>query len=339
MEKLIKTIKIVIASIAVSLLAGVIWLSFVDGSFEISKSIDIDKTPIEVRQTVTSLDKWPEWSPWLNTGSAPQSKVETDKTNESNTLKWNHILAGNVVVTSTTKIIADTINQPLTFTEPFNCNANIEWITENTENGTKVNMTIKGKLPFLYRAIARRLETILFMDIDRSLNLLKDYCENGKTGYSIVIEGIVKQPSFTYAGIKSDCHIDNLDSTMQNSFELLTKISQLNDINPLGTLSIYYDFGINADYTCSFTSAVIINEKVAIQKLETGRIKETKALKIRYSGDYKHLINAWASGLTYIRAKGIKQRMKINPYEIYVNTDANSESPEEWVTELYIPVR
>lgn len=73
--------------------------------------------------------------------------------------------------------------------------------------------------------------------------------------------------------------------------------------------------------------------------LVSGKIKSSKTLKISYTGDYKHLGNAWVTGLTYLRAKGLKVRKRIPPYEIYIHTDANSSAPQEWKTELYIPIR
>jgi len=336
----VKTIRIIILSILVSIGAIALWLFIIDGSFSTERTITINENPQTIANKISTLGRWDEWSPWLNTGTESQ----TQSISPDSILSFNHILGGRVRLTKPAiKKVGEgyELNQTLNFDKPFECQSQITWTITPADSGSATNMVISGTLPFWYRALTQRLETILYMDVFRSLNLLKDYIELGYVESQTHIEGISTNPQLHYVGIRNSCQVEELDSTMQETFIELTRMMQLNGIEESGTLSCYYDFGINAEKKCEFLCAAIIDKPLenSPASMETGKIKESKVLKIKYNGDYRHISNAWVSGLTYIRAKGLKIRKNVPPHEIYINTDANSQSPNEWQTELYIPVR
>ena len=341
MQQTLKILKILFSSIAIFFAAMLVWLSFLDGQFRVSQTVTINHSKEEIGRIVHQLQTWESWSPWLNSGVTPNT------VHQGCNLTWQHILAGEVLLTNMEHkkgTQTDTIVQTLNFGKPFECSTLLQWqICQVDSTTSTVQLTMAGSLPFQYRYLARRMETILFMDLDRSMKLLKDYVENGVINSKITIEGISQQPDRYLIGLKNRCTSQALDSAMHETFVELTRLLELNNIPITQTLSCYYDFGINANKQCEFMCAAITPEPIKKAEIPTalvsGKIKGSKTLKINYTGDYKHLGNAWVTGLTYIRAKGLKVRRRIPPYEIYIHTDANSSAPQEWKTELYIPLR
>ncbi len=342
MHQTIKVLRILISSITIFGVAMLFWLLFIDGHFIARQNITIHHSKDSIGATIMNLESWQTWSPWLNSGIEASPKVDALGT----TITCKNILGGDIRISDTKMskgLQVDTIHQKLSFTKPFKCEATLQWhIRAIDSTASTVELSIQGDLAFQYRYLARRTETILFMDLDRSLKLLSDYIESGSINSSIIIEGIDLQPARDLIGIRNSCPAHALDSAMQETFLELTRLLELNNIPVKKTLSCYYDFGINANKRCEFFCAIIVdaNSRQDLPTpLESARIKSSKALKISYTGDYKHLANAWVTGLTYIQGKGLKVRKRIAPYEIYVHTDANSSAPQNWKTELYIPMR
>ena len=343
MHQAIKILRILLLSIATFIVAMLCWLYFIDGHFTIRQSITIQQSKNNIVDTIMNLKSWETWSPWLNSGIESDAKI--DETTKE--LSWKNILGGDLLI-SKSKICegikTDTIQQKLRFSKPFHCETTLQWIISRIDStSSTVELSIEGDLSYQYRYLARRVETILFMDLDRSLKLLADYVENGTINSTITIDGIEDQPERELIGIKNSCPSHLLDSAMQETFLELTRVLELNNIPRKNTLSCYYDFGINVNKQCEFMCAIIVNDSMKISALPAPlnyeKIKESKTLKISYTGDYKHLANAWVTGLTYIQGKGLKVKRRIAPYEIYVHTDANSSAPQNWKTELYIPIR
>lgn len=339
-----KIFKIFLASVAIFIVAILFWLTLLDGHYSVSHSITIHAPKDSIAKIVNNLQKWEEWSPWMNTGVEVKGQVTQRDGREQ--IVWQHVLTGNTRMTNLTDSIiqeARVVSQQIEFERPFMSYPLMTWkLTDTGNSEVKVDYSLSGEVPFIYRFVVPRLTTILSMELDRSLSLLKDYVETGQVHATISIEGITTQEDIEFIGINNSSVSHSVDSVMQETFMELNKTLEIKNIPAGNTLSCYYDFGINADKRCEFTCAVMTNDSVKDSlppPLVRGKIKGSKTLKIKFKGDYKHLTNAWATGLIYIRAKGLKPKKRIPPYEIYIQTEANSMMPGQWETELYIPVR
>lgn len=347
MHQTYKIIKILVSSTVIFIAAFLAWLSFLDGHFSITQAIAVKQPKDTITNIINHLEGWEAWSPWMDSGIEHNGRYTPRDGKGRASLHWEHILAGSTTITNTDLIIGekkDTINQLLQISKPFPCQIALEWhIKETGEESTSMQLTISGTLPFLYRFLARRMETILSMDMMRSLKLLKDYAELGNVASHVSIVGFTRQEDFQLIGLHGSCPSHALDSAMQETFLELTRLLELNNMAYTKTVSCYYDFGINANKECQYLCGVIAATTPCTSALPapltTTKIKGTKTLKISYTGEYRHLDNAWVTGLTYLRAKGFKARKRIPAYEVYVLTDATTPAPHEWRTELYIPVR
>ncbi len=68
-----------------------------------------------------------------------------------------------------------------------------------------------------------------------------------------------------------------------------------------------------------------------------GEFPACEAYEVTHSGPYRHLGNAWSSGMMHARAKVFKQSKKIHPFETYGNNPETT--PEnELITNVYFPI-
>lgn len=60
--------------------------------------------------------------------------------------------------------------------------------------------------------------------------------------------------------------------------------------------------------------------------------------KVRHTGPYRHLGNAWAAGYSYARAKVFAENKNGPHFEIY-ESDRAQVPEDEVVNELYLPIK
>lgn len=98
------------------------------------------------------------------------------------------------------------------------------------------------------------------------------------------------------------------------------------------TMAIYHDQEFDPAYS-DIELAVGITEREKADFVMQGRLCATTIHKGPYSG----LPDAYGAVVAWINAEGYK--MDGMPYEIYVKTQFDKLPPEEWVTEIYFPVK
>ena len=70
----------------------------------------------------------------------------------------------------------------------------------------------------------------------------------------------------------------------------------------------------------------------------TGTQPDVTTYRVRHTGPYHHLGNAWAAGMMHGRAKRFNQNKSVPPFEIYENEPKEVE-PNDLVTVVHLPVK
>ena len=70
----------------------------------------------------------------------------------------------------------------------------------------------------------------------------------------------------------------------------------------------------------------------------SGAIPSAKTYKLRHTGSYKHLGNAWSTMYNMVQNKEIKPVKGFHPFELYINTPEDTKE-EELVTDIYFAVK
>ena len=169
--------------------------------------------------------------------------------------------------------------------------------------------------------------------------MLKDYLETGSVHSKLDFPGIEKFKGFNYVGIKTQCTIAGIGEAMEKDFGRLREALNREDASLDRIFSIYHKWDM-VKGTAEYTSGCPIKKvpENLPRDLFSTNFPTVDAYKVVHTGPYRHLGNAWASGMMHGRAKLFKQSKKIHPFETYGN-DPKQTHENELVTNIHFPVQ
>lgn len=308
-------------------------------AFNVVSSINIDAPTSRVRDVLADYETWPSWSPWLI--MEPDSKLTYKGT--AGELGHGYDWSGDKVGAggmTTTALDANRMESDLRFLKPFKSQADVAFDFESVgDNETKVTWYMDSSLPFFMFFMVNKMKAMIGMDYDRGLRMLKDYVEKGSVPSGVSVEGIVDVPAVTYAGTRHNTSMDNISDSMAKAFHSVYEATSQSGAEMIGMpFSIYNNMDIVSG-SCAYTAAIpIANSNSAISGASVAERPACKALKIVHTGPYRHLGNAWATGMSDMRHGKMKPNKQVPPFEVYVN-DPDETAESALITEVYMPVR
>jgi len=298
--------------------------------FKIEKSIEINAPAARVRSAIQDYQQWSTWSPWLC--MEPEASIDCQgvAATVGHTYSWEGHMVG-VGRMELTEIVDNIDKMHLTFLKPFKSTASVEFeTTEIDADTTQVNWRMDSGLPFFLFFMVGTMKTMIGMDYDRGLRLLKEYVETGAVTSKTEIIGIVDAPAINYAGVSGASDLADISESMQQSFTQLENLTEGKTTDDYAG-AIYTNMNLKNQH-CQYTVFAPVDDTTA-----SASIKSCRALKVVHTGSYQHLGNAWATANTWQRHKKLKRSKRPHPFELYRNNPEHVAA-SELVTEIYLPV-
>lgn len=308
----------------------------------VEKSIRINAPLETVKAAIENFSVWPAWSPWLI--SEPDATVTVHGTagQTGHSYDWN----GDLVGSGSMKIESITggrQNMDLQFLRPFKSQAKVAMEIQQDGATTAVSWIMDSSLPFFLFYMTGMMRSMIGMDYERGLKMLKAYCETGKVDSRIEIIGVVDTPECRFVGYDTSSGLNSMAESMAESLPRIAKQAESTGLTPNASAigAIYNDMNIKSDY-CDYTAIVPVVESLDSIKLSdgfrSGTLGGCKALKVIHHGAYEFLPNGWSAAFSYQRNKKLKLLKKQKPYEFYPDDPATTPAAE-LKTEIYIPVK
>ncbi|MEL6669059.1 MAG: SRPBCC family protein [Bacteroidota bacterium] len=302
----------------------------------IKRSTDIAAPPSKIFSTLNDYHTWRAWSPWLI--SEPEAKV--DVATDGKYYEWlgNRTGAGNMRIASESP--DSDLDMDLTFLKPWKSKAKTSFHIEATDTGSRVSWEMNSSLPFFLFWMKKQTEAFIGSDYERGLAMLKDYVEDGEAHSKLEFAGIEDFPGTQYVGIRRSSSKENFQKDMSGDFGRLMDWFKESGIEPSGPgASIYHKWDMvrgTMEYTALFpvTSA----SATLPDGFMLGNIPAVKTYRLRHTGSYDHLGNAWSTLMMMERNKEFKKSKVADGFEVY-RTMPGETPMHEQVTDLYYPVR
>ena len=337
MKKILFTI---LAVVVIAMGALSIWLATLEGSFDVKRSIVVNKANTDVFALIQDFNQWQSWSPWLC--MEPEAKVEITGSgrNVGDSYAWKGELVGAGNMKHLKIVEGKYMEQDIVFEEPMESKSTVYWEFENVNDSTtKVIWGMKGEMPFFARFMTNMMDPMIGMDYERGLKMIKDLAEKGYVASKVEIIGLVEALPFSYMGERTQSSFEELENIMEPAFVRVTEYGMSQSLNFDKALTVYHDFDF-INKSCDLTMGIPVKDtSVVVHPFVGGVVPKTKALKIKFTGDYEHVGNAWATAMTYSRIHKLSENKAIPSYEFYLTDPAVEPDSRKWVTEVYIPVK
>jgi predicted transcriptional regulator YdeE len=302
----------------------------------INKSIEIDVPVNKVYQTISDFHTWTSWSPWL----IMEQDAEVDVSDDGKSYSWNGKRVGSGEMSVRAEDVDKRVDMDLTFLKPWKSHAKVWWELNEQGGKTKVSWLMNSSIPWFMFWMKNMMTTLVGMDYDRGLNMLKDFIESGDVPTKLETEEDVVFEGTKYVGIRTECSMHDIGAAMEKDFAKLNEWIENEHIEPSGYLfSQYHKWDLSKGMT-HYTSGIPVQQLP--QQLPpgfmTGEIPPVKLYRIKHTGAYRHIGNAWSLGQNLARGKVFKSSKKIHPFETYAN-DPGKTPENELVTYINFPLR
>lgn len=295
----------------------------------VSKSIDINAPKDKIKSVLTDFSQWRPWSPWMVL--EPEATMSIAPDGKSYSWEGNRVGSGEMKRLSEE---GDRINFDLMFLKPWKSHATPYFLLDEKNGTTTVTWNMDSSMPFFMFFMTKMMETMIGMDFERGLKMLKDYMEKGEVRAELEFIDKEDFKGTKYIGIRKTVSMDKMGEEMQKDIDAIGQ--QLMDSGLLNDLVFtqYHKFkmvkGI-AEYTTAF--GVTDYPDNLPDGWIKGELPAKKLRTVRLKGSYDHLGNAWSAVQNIMRSKGVKPDRSFHPVEFYRNSPAEV-SEEELITDV-----
>lgn len=302
--------------------------------YSVSREKIIAGSSVNILKNIVSFNHWSSWSPWACLDPDTKSDCRDDY------MSWESKLtgAGNMqrIAHNDTSV-----NIALEFIKPFKSKANVTFNVENVaENSSKITWTMESKLPLFLIFFKKLFQAMIGRDFERGLTRLKYLVETGQVPCQIeYIDTPQSVDTFTMAGVDADCTLANIGNSMHQSFDNLRDLTAKTSIIPLKMICQYNKMSLiksSFDYTAA---AVYTGDITNPNGLTLKTIPAHKAIKVILRGNYDFMGDAWSGIYCHLRGLKLKANKKVAPYDVYIKGPMDTVNPNEYVTEVYLPVK
>lgn len=309
--------------------------------FHIQRSVDIDAAIGDVYSRVSDFSTWKIWSPWLCQEPECPVRIAGDPGMAGHAQAWDGRRIGAGEMTLALARPDRELRYDLSFLRPWKSRATAGFTFGEADGGTRVTWSMQGQLPVFLFFMKKRMSAWIGCDYERGLNMLKELSETGRVPSRIEVLGVEERDGFHYTGLKDACAIEAVGPSMEANFERLGAALADGTLDPPDLMfSLYHRFDM-ADRHCEYTAACGYSrrpEQPPPQGMVQGDIPGHRALKVRHTGPYRHLGNAWAAAMACQRSEKLRINKGVPMYEVYVS-DPRETDEAEIETAIFIPVK
>lgn len=305
-------------------------------SLKVERSITINASAQEVYTAINDFNKWIKWSPWLIMD--PEAQVDIAEDGNSYSWKGMRVGEGNMKIRSEKK--DEQITFDLNFLKPWKSVSSTHFVLSEANGNTEVTWSMNSSLPFFLFWMKKMMSAYVGADYERGLEMLKVFVEEGEINSKLDFEGFSVDEGCQWIGITTACDLAIVGTQMEADYAMIGAFLEENqDLVAGNNFTIYHKWDMVRSRV-SYTAAIPVNKVPdnLPQNFTAGGIPSTKVYKLRHTGGYKHLGNAWSAGYAMMRNKEFKHLKKIDPFEVYHNNPKETKD-KDLITVLHFPAK
>ncbi|MGR5236663.1 SRPBCC family protein [Vibrio alfacsensis] len=297
-------------------------------SYQVSRSIEIEKTQIEIIDYLKDFQNWPEWSPWIILEPNCDLTFSDDQGHVGAGFQWNGIRVGTgaVVLESTQE---HRLDMELHFFRPLKSQAKVTFLVTPISNGSLVEWQMQSRVPWFLFFLRDMFKSLVAMDYERGLRMLKSQLETGQVLSELIEIGSRKQNEIHYVGLTGEGATKELGPVMQQHVARLFELVAQEKLTVKGELFCFYlSMDVKRGYFEFITCLPVEAGTRVGGDFVTGTIPACDTFVVEHQGEYAFLGNAWSMAMSLTRHDGIKVKRQPLGIERYLNNPNETDKAD-----------
>ncbi len=320
-------------------LAGLVYLTSLDGSYQVRRSQLINADIETVFDKVRDFKSWAEWNPWLM--HEPQTKLEFSDNcmDEGGFYTWDGQWVGAGLLRHETFDCPHRIDQHLEFTRPFKSVCSVGFEFDRKDGQTEITWVMRGKMPFLFRFMTQKTKDMIAKDYELGLAMLNGRLDSNANRPEIRFEGDVTLAPFhsLCKGFEGAQH--EMERAMEFGFPKLEDyIVQTHGIITGSPFTAYHKVNLKTlTFVCDM--AIPVAEGIEPGEYELKDLGGGQFYKVCLKGSYEFLGSAWYAAIAHVKMLKLKYDSQRASLEVYENDPRTVSSINELETTLYVAIK
>ncbi len=336
--KILKTIGIGLLGVIVLL---VIISFFLPRKVHVERSIEINGNPQSAFVLINNLKNWEQWSPWHKLD--PNTKWTFSETAEGTGAWYNWTSENKNVGNGKLTILESKENEHIKTQLDFEgmSPAFADYIFTPTDNGYKLTWTMDSDMGMnpIGKFFGLMMDAMIGPDYEKGLKSLKELAEAGPQKETIGGFDFEERemPAMMVAGIAETVKMSDFSSAkFAGWFGSIGKTLETSKIKPVGPpMTIYYRY--DKESTDMEAAMPVESKGKDVGTVKFHDIAATKALVVKYMGDYSKTEAVYNAAFEYMGKKGMKENGA--PMEIYITDPMMEKDTAKWLTEIVFPIK
>jgi hypothetical protein len=291
------------------IVAVLVYMGRYSGRLRVTETRIIDAPLAAVRARVLDLQRWGDWSPWL------ESDVEPLRSAADGTR----------------------IEQRMRLKKPFPLRGRSAWQLAEVQGKTEATWSLRGRVAFSMRAFAATVQGAIALDFRHGLDRLAALVEPAAAArYAISFEGVREVAALRYAWIAHEGPIGELGAAIGRVVGEVRAALARHGVAATGEpIGVYVK--TNVKWRTSMCRFGVPIGAVEVEGLEVATLPTQRAFCARLQGSRAQLEIAWYLVMQRLSAEGLKPDLRVAPFERYLGGTDHGDSNEA-VTELHLAV-
>ena len=325
--------------IGVIILAGLIYLASLDGSYEVRRSLLMDVDAQTVFDKVRDFKTWKDWSPWLLHEPETSLTFSENYTQEGGSYSWDGKRVGAGKLTHKKFAAPQRIDEEIEFIRPFKSVCKVWWEFVEQNGQTEVSWCMQGRMPFLLRFMTIMTSSMIAKDYALGLAMLRGQLDKTAERPVIDFQGTTERDAQSALVIPFAGELAEMVKVRQEGFPKLTDHVESSHGTPTGPpFTAYHEVNLQKMFfRCDL--ALPVSADADKGEFQYKDFAGGKYFKVTLQGSYEFLELAWYSAMSHLRMIKLKRDKSRPSYEVYENDPRAVVSTNEILTTLYMPIR
>ena len=329
-----KVLKIILLILVVVIGGALIWLSTLNGTYDVNRSVTIHASANDAYAAVSDLATWPKWGVWFEKDSTMVTRYNEQTQGLGAWYTWTgsdgkgrlEIIEVDPGASMKTQIDFEGMGSSYGY-----------WTFEPTEGGTKVTWGMTGEMPFLARYMASKMDQFVGADFEAGLENLKDFVENktlkkATAGYEFTEMQL--NPMDIYY-VHHEVSWDEISSALYaSSYGAIGNYLAEDAANMTGMPMVIYQEWEKENKTTAMDIAMpCASDKPGNDEVLKGKSYEGTVLKTTYYGAYDAMEPVYNAADAFMMTNGYAQNGPVT--EVYITDPGSQPDTTHWATEIY----
>ena len=321
--------------LALVILAALIWLACLDGRFRVERNFEIAAPAQFTFEAVADLKSWPEWSPWLLHEPDAEIGFSDDCRRPGGYYTWNGKRLGSGKLSHLELLPYSRIEQQIEFLRPYRSCNRITWGFEDRGEKTLASWEMSGRMPFLLRFMASKMEPAIGRDFELGLALLNGYVNADADHPAIVFGEAEDLEDFSYWAIPCNGKLRQLEAARPSAIDTLYRAA---DGKTGLALTLYHRFDpYQGDYRAEI--AIPVAATTPASNYTQREFVGGRYARLTLCGDHHFLPLGWHALYAHCRLYRLKIDRARPALEIYQQLPQPGVDSNRVTTALYAPLR